>query len=319
MDGSIQQFVGIDVAKSKFDVQFLPTNKRCTLDYDDQGLQRLLAQLPQPGECLIVVEASGGYQRRLVAVLLDAGHRVAVANPRQVRDFARGLGLLAKTDRIDAHVIAQFAQVVRPRECEKPRENQREIEQLVARRRQLVAIRAAEQCRRELVSSKTVNKSLRKVLDLLNKQIKEIEQELSDLLERDDDFQQQASVLTSTPGVGMLTAACLLAEIPELGTLNRQETAALAGVAPFNRDSGTMHGRRAIWGGRHSVRTTLYMAALTAKRCNPTIKAFAQRLADAGKPFKVIMTACMRKLLVILNHMLKTKTTWNAQLSPHSS
>lgn len=314
MNAAFSSFVGIDVAKDSLDVCLLPEGRSWATTNDRHGFGQLLNELPSLGECLVVVEATGGYQRALVAELIAAGHRVAVANPRQVRDFARGLNLLAKTDRLDAQVIARFGQQVRPRSLEKSSENQDRLAQLVARRRQLIDLRTAEKCRLETASTQSVIKSVRGVIEQLDKFIRRIEKELSDLVESDDQLQCRSRTLQTAPGVGAVTAATLVAELPELGRLNRQEISALVGVAPFNRDSGKFHGRRAIWGGRSTVRSVLYMATLTARRFNPVIRAFAQRLEAAGKPFKVVMVACMRKLLVILNTMLKNNSTWNSHL-----
>jgi transposase len=313
MDDSISHFVGIDVAKQSFDVCVLPEEERLSLSYDEDGLRQLLSQLPKEGSCLIVMEATGGYQRRLVAELTEAGHLVAVVNPRQVRDFARGLGILAKTDRIDAAVIARFGQHARPRTIEKTSEKQAELEQLVVRRRQLVDLRTAESNRLETISLKSVRKSIQHVVTMLKKQIDRIEKEIFALLDSDDDWKAKSNLLDSVPGVGPVTIASLIAELPELGSLNRQEIAALVGLAPFNRDSGRFRGRRSIWGGRASVRSVLYMAALTARRCNPVIRQFAKRLEAKGKLFKVVITACMRKLLVIINTMVKNSTHWTPQ------
>jgi transposase len=311
MDGSLVSFVGIDVAKRSFDVCVLPEGKKLSLSYDQAGLKELRRQLPPPGTCLIVIEATGGYQRRLVADLLDAGHHVAVVNPRPVRDFARSLGILAKTDRIDAAVIARFGQQTRPRTVAKTPEKQQELEQLVTRRRQLVELRTAETNRLETCSSREVRKSIQLLIDRLNKDIQKIEKMILAFLESDDDWRDKAQILGSTPGVGTTTAASLLADLPELGQLNRQQISALAGLAPFNNDSGRFQGKRSIRGGRASVRSVLYMAALSARRFNPVIRDFADRLDAAGKPFKVVITACMRKLLTILNTMLKTTSCWN--------
>jgi len=319
MDGSFDSFVGIDVAKSSLDVCLLPEGRTVSLLYDQSGLKELHRQLPPSGTCLIVIEATGGYQRRLVADLVDAGHRVAVVNPRQVRDFARGLGILAKTDRIDASVIARFGQHVRPRTVAKTPEKQQELEQLVTRRRQLVELRTAETNRLETCSSRDVRKSIQHMVDRLNKDIEKIEKTILAFLESVDDWRGKVEILGSTPGVGLTTAASLLADLPELGQLNRQQISALVGLAPFNRDSGGFQGKRSIWGGRASVRSVLYMAALTARRCNPVIRAFADRLDAAGKPFKVVITACMRKLLTILNVMLKTNSPWNPNFALQTS
>jgi transposase len=314
MDATFSTFVGIDVAKGSLEVCQLPDLRRWTTTNDRSGVGTLVSQLPAAGDCLVVIEATGGYQRALVAELIAAGHSVAVVNPRQVRDFARGLGLLAKTDSLDAEAIARFGQQAGPRILEKTPEKQADLEQLVVRRRQLLEVRAAEKCRLETASTKSVIKSVRSMIEQLDKRLRHIEQELSDLVQSDDQLQCRSRALQTAPGVGPVTAVTLVAELPELGRLNRQEISALVGVAPFNRDSGKFRGRRAIWGGRAAVRSVLYMATLTARRCNPVIKTFAQRLEAAGKPFKVVMVACMRKLLVILNTMLKNNCPWNLHL-----
>lgn len=311
MKDSPSTVVGIDVAKKSFDAFLLPEGTSCSLAYDDEGLQQLIRRLPAPAECFVVMESTGGYERRLVAQLIEAGYQVAVVNARQVRDYAKSLGILAKTDRIDAEVIARFGEHAKPRPLDKSRENQDELDQLVTRRRQLIELRTSESNRLETTTSRLVRKSLKNMIKQLEKQIEQIEAEIASLIESDQQWSEKADLLKSVPGVGDVTTVSLLAELPELGELNRQEIAALVGLAPFNRDSGRFHGRRSIYGGRASVRKVLYMAAFVAKQFNPVIRAFAQRLEADGKPFKVIITACMRKLLVILNTMLKTNTPWN--------
>ncbi|MGH7200236.1 MAG: IS110 family transposase [Planctomycetaceae bacterium] len=310
-DSTITTFVGIDVAKDSLDVAFLPQAPPLALPYDEQGLWRLLTRLPAPGTVSIVLEATGGYQRQLVAALLDAGHRVALVNPRQVRDFAKALGIRAKTDRIDAAVLARFAQQVQPRPLTKAPEKQAELEQLVTRRRQLVALHTAEKNRLETSTAKAVRQSIGRVLGLLQKQIDAMEKDILALIRSEDDWKDKGDLLGSVPGIGPVTIASLLAELPELGLLSRQQIAALVGLAPFNRDSGRFRGQRAVCGGRAPIRCVLYMAALTARTHNPVIRQFASRLEAAGKQFKVVITACMRKLLVILNTMLKTNTPWD--------
>jgi transposase len=319
MDVQDNVVVGIDVAKGSLEACVLPEGRRLAESNDARGVRRLLDALPAPGECLVVVEATGGYQRALVAELVARQHRTAVVNPRQVRDFARALGLLAKTDRLDAHVIARFGQHSSPRLVEPKSLAGGRLQELVARRRQLVELRAAETCRLDTASTKTVIKSVRTVIEQLGKLIRKIEKELSDLVESDNQLQCRAATLRTAPGVGVVTAVTLVAELPELGRLDRGQISALAGLAPFNRDSGKFHGRRAIWGGRASVRKTLYMATLTARRMNPVIRAFGERLAAAGKPYKVVMVACMRKLLVILNALLKNNVAWNASIQATSN
>ena len=310
----ITTFVGIDIAKKSLDVATLPATTPRTFSHDTKGRKELLNNLPQPETCLVVIEATGGYERLLVADLLDAGHLVAVVNPRQVRDFAKAFGILAKTDRIDAAVIAHFGKKVKPRPLAEVHEKQGELDQLVTRRRQLVALRTAEKNRFAMAHSKPVKRSLQQVINTLIKEIKRIEKEIFVLVESDDQWRGKADILSSVPGVGDVTAATLIAEFPELGQINRQQAAALAGLAPFNRDSGKFQGKRTISGGRRTVRTALYMAALSAKTHNPLIRKFADRLKAEGKLPKVILTACMRKLLVILNTMLKTNTLWNPRI-----
>ena len=311
----LSTFVGIDVSKKSLDVATLPAGKSRTFSHDAKGRRQLLEHLPEPGACLIVVEATGGYERLIVAELVTAGHLVAVVNPRQVRDFAKGLGILAKTDRIDAAVIAKFGQHVLPRPIAEVHEKQAELDQVVTRRRQLVGLRTAEKNRMGMAHSKTVRRSLQQVIDLFNKQIKRIEKAILALVESDDEWKGKADVINSVPGVGPVTTTTLIAEFPELGQINRNKAAALAGLAPFNCDSGTFKGKRVIKGGRRSVRNVLYMAALCARRHNSVIRKFADRLENEGKPPKVILTACMRKLLVILNALLKTNTHWNPRIA----
>jgi transposase len=263
-----------------------------------------------------VIEASGGFERRLAAELLEAGHQVARVNPRLVRDFARSLGRLAKTDKIDAQVLALFGERMQPAPMEKKPENQEKLEEWITRRRQLVQMQSAEKIRLHQAGKGKVRKSISHLLDELRDQIDQIDAEIAALIEENDDWSQRAAQLSSVPGIGKVTSCTLLAELPELGKLNRQEVAALAGLAPFNRDSGQFRGTRSIWGGRAGVRSALYMAALTAYRSNPVIRCFAERLAARGKPFKVIITACMRKLLVILNTLLREGTMWNPKICP---
>lgn len=315
MDGALISFVGIDVSKATLDVYLSLDKKSFSTPNAEPGIQHVIERLPPPGSCLIVVEATGIYQRPLVLALVDRGHRVAVVNPSRVRDFAKGLGILAKTDRIDAQVLARFAEQARPRCIDKIPEKQLEIQALVTRRRQLVEMRKVEKHHQESASLKVVVKNIQKVIQVLDKQISDIEAQIEKLLESDDDWKAKAEILASVPGVGKVTALSLLAQLPELGEVNRREIASLVGVAPFNCDSGMFQGKRRIRGGRADLRSVLYMAALTAIRCNPTIKAFAQRLQALGKPFKVVAVACMHKLLSILNVMLKTNTAWKPNLA----
>jgi transposase len=317
MDGSVieapQVFIGIDVSQSSWDVHLLPEGRLFTIRVDDGAVQRLLDKLGSPHVSLVVLEATGGLERQLVAELLDAGWSVAVVNPRQVRDFAKALGRLAKTDHIDAETLALFAQRVRPRTTAKTTEKQQELDALVTRRRQLVSLRSMEKMRQPQAVHKTASRSIDKVLKVLDQQIAALDKAIIRLIEADDDWRAKRDLLESVPGVGPTTSATLVAELPELGRLNRQEIASLTGLAPFNHDSGKYRGQRRIRGGRGTVRTTLYMAALTASRCNEKLRAFVERLRKAGKPFKVVITACMRKLLTILNTLVHNGTPW----TPH--
>jgi transposase len=311
---STASVVGIDIAKHSFEVCLLPDGTQRAFTYDQDGVGRLRQLLPPVDECLIVLEATGGYQRPLVAELTQAGYQVAVVNPRQVRDFARGLGILAKTDRLDARVLARFGQHVELRPIEPLPAEQSELAELVVRRRQLVELRTAETNRLDTITARSVRKSVQQMIRTLERQIEQVEKQITALLKSRDDWRQKAELLQSVPGIGATTAATLIAELPELGQTNRQQAAALVGLAPYNNDSGPARGKRTIWGGRAAVRSALYMAALTARRCNPVIRRFAQRLEHQGKPFKVVITACMRKLLVILNTLLKNNTAWNPDL-----
>lgn len=316
MDSTSHTLVGIDVAKHSLDVYVAGEGRCFTVKNSTAGFQELLDALPAAGSCLVVIEATGGYQSRVVGALVAVGHPVAVVNPRQVRDFARSLGVLAKTDRLDARMIARFGETVGPRTIEVGSEKQAELRELVTRRRQLVELRTAEQNRLETTLTKVVRKNVRHLIEQLDKQIRQLEEAIGQLVESEPELASKAALLESVPGVGPVTVTSLLVDLPELGRLDRQQVAALVGVAPFNRDSGKFHGRRRISGGRSAVRRVLYMAALTARRSNPLIRAFAQRLEAAGKPIKVVLTACMRKLLVILNSMVKNNLPWNPKLLP---
>jgi len=307
--------VGIDVSKATLEVALAPEAKPFSVANERSGIDKLQDKLPAPGTCLITLEGSGGYERLVIAELLDRGHHVALVNPRQVRDFAKGLGILAKTDEIDACVLARFGQVVGPRSLEKPTGSQTELQQLVERRRQLISLRTAELNRRQQATSKRTIRSIDAVLKTLDRQITTLEADIAALVEQHADWKQKADLLTSAPGVGDITAMTLLADLPELGQLNRERIAALVGLAPYAADSGTITGVRSIRGGRADVRNTLYMAALAGLRCNPVLKAFYERLIASGKQAKKALTACARKLLVILNTMLKTNSPWKA---PHA-
>jgi len=313
--------VGIDVSKATLEIALTPDAKTFQVSNDQVGLAALLEKLPPPDQCAVVLEATGGYECVAVAELLQAGYRVARANPREVRHFATGMGLKAKTDPLDAGVLAKFGAVRPLRYLTIPKGPLGELQQLVQRRRQLIEMRTQETNRLEHTLSKPMKKSIAAVLKTLEIQIQTIDDQIARMINDHDDWKQKAELLQSVPGVGVQTAATLIAELPELGQLNRQEIAALVGVAPFNRDSGPRERARGIYGGRSSVRTMLYMAAMSAKRANHVVQRFAKRLANGGegrpaKPTKVVTVACIRKLVVILNTMVKTNTKWNPSLAP---
>ena len=310
-----EYFVGIDVAKHKLDVAVLPSRESFTLDYTDEGLAALAARLRAlgPGLVVVVVEATGGYERRVAGELADAGLPVAVVNPARVRHLARGTGTLAKNDRLDAFSHALFAQVVRPAPRGKCPQKQGELDALVARRRQLVGMITMEANRLKQLPAGRARDSVAKVKAALAAERALLDKEIFGLLRSDDDWDGRLGLLTSVPGVGVTTAATLVAGLPELGRLNRRQVASLAGLAPFDRDSGTLRGRRFIQGGRKAVRVALHMAALTATRCNPAIKALYGRLRAAGKSFRCAMVACARKLLTILNGMAARNEHWKPQ------
>jgi transposase len=312
MDGSASPsvVVGIDVSQQKLDVHVWPVGLDWSLENSAAGVEQLAERLRAQPVKLIVLEATGRYERPAALTLMDAGYEVAVVNPRQPRDFAKASGQLAKTDRIDARILAQFGAVIGPRASEKPTENRLVLDELVGRRRQLVGMLVQERLRLEQATHRPVWKQIKHSIAALEKQKTQIEQEIVALIDRDDDWRARFDLLKTAPGIGPATAAVLIAELPELGALNRQQIAKLVGVAPMNRDSGKHRGERHITGGRASVRKSLYMAALSARNWNPTIHAFAERLKAAGKPFKVVMTACMRKLLTILNTMLRNNQPW---------
>ena len=307
-------YVGIDVSKDTFNVAASPSALKTCLPNTPDGHRRLCQSLKNHNIALIVLEATGGYERPIVAELLGVNLPVVVVNPRQVRDFARGLGQLAKTDSIDAEVLAKFAQLVQPAARSHKTAQTTDLAELVRRRRQLNDLRTQESNRLSLIHHRQVRKSIEQMLKMLDRQISEIDKLIEQHIQNNDDFQQKDRILRSTPGVGPQTSAMLLAQMPELGSLNRQEVAALAGLAPWDRASGKWLGKGHIWGGRKDVRSVLYMAALSARNCNPVIRQFAQRLEDEGKAFKVVITACMRKLLIILNTMIRNQTLWTEEI-----
>lgn len=308
--GTVESFVGIDVAKGHLDVCILPEQKRFQRVHDEKGLKELIEQLRPLRPTRIVVEATGGYERRLAGELIEAGLALAVVNPARVRQLAKGHGVLAKNDRLDAFHLALFAQIVRPAPREKSSQKQMELEALVVRRRQVVAMITMENNRLSPLGEGQARQSVIKVRELLKQERQSLDREIFELLRSDDQWNGKTQTLQSVPGVGPLTAATLVAQLPELGKLNRRQIASLAGLAPFDRDSGRWRGRRFIQGGRKSVRAVLHMAALTATRCNPDIRALYQRLCAKGKSFRCVMVACARKLLILLNTLMKENRPW---------
>lgn len=305
--------VGIDVAKAALDVAVRPSGEERHLANEAAGIAELVGWLQTLGPQVIVVEATGGYEAPLVAEMGIAGLPVAVVNPRQVRDFARATGRLAKTDRLDAQTLAHFGQAVRPVPRPLPDEDAQALAALVERRRQLVGMRTAEENRLGATRVAVVRTHIQAHLEWLATELKELDDDLRQRLRASPLWREQDDLLQSVPGIGPVLSLTLLAELPELGRLTHGQIAALVGVAPLNRDSGTLRGRRAVWGGRRAVRTALYMGALRATRCNPVLQAFYARLLAAGKARKVALIACMHKLLTILNAMLKHHTAWQAQ------
>jgi len=308
-------YVGIDVSKSRLDVCLDPTGREWQIPYDEAGIDRLASQLQALEPTLIVIEATGGLEVRIATTLAGKGLPVAVVNPRQVRDFAKASGRLAKTDRVDAAVLAAFARAIQPQVRPLKDEQTRALDDLVDRRRQLVGMRVQETLRLGTAASKPLRKSLTKHIEWLNRQIGDVDRDLTQRLRDSDVWRAKDDLLKSIPGVGSVTTQTMLAKCPELGTLNRRAIAALTGVAPMANDSGQRRGKRSIWGGRAEVRAVLYMATISAMRCNAPIKVFAERLKKAGKPSKVVIVACMRKLLTIMNAMLKNNTAWNPRIA----
>jgi transposase len=306
-----QVFVGIDVAKDKLDLARSGSDAVLTFANDADGIGQVVQLLLASKPTLVVVEATGGLERALVDALLDAALPAALVNPGQVRHFARGLGILAKTDAIDARVLREYARLASPRLTQKRSQNQAELESLVTCRRQLLHVKTEQTNRRSSATSKSAIGAIDAVLKTLTRQILELDRKIAKLIESDDDMNHLDKLLTSVPGVGAILSATLLSELAEIGAIGRRELCALVGVAPMNCDSGRFKGKRAIRGGRTSVRCVLYMASIAAMRFNPVIKGFADRLKRAGKLNKVIIVACMRKLLSILNAMIRDDLSWN--------
>ena len=309
-------FVGIDVSQVRLDIAVRP-GASFSITHDESAIARVVEQLCALSPTLIVLEATGGMEIPLTSALATAGLPVVVVNPRQVRDFAKASGRLAKTDALDAQVLAQFAEVMRPHPRPLPDAETRALAALLTRRRQLVEMLTAEK-NRLLSASLPIRKRVRAHIAWLERELTRTNTELSEAIRQNPLWREKDELLQSVSGGGPGLTSTLLAGLPELGTLPHKQTAALVGVAPLNRDSGTLRGRRTVWGGRAQVRAVLYMGAIVAARFNPVIRAFYQRLQPAGKAKKVALTACMHKLLTILNAMLKHRTPWREVEAPHA-
>jgi transposase len=303
-------FIGIDVSKARLDFAVRPSGESESVSNDEVGIKKLVNRFGEIHPALIVLEATGGIERDVTRALVSAELGVVVVNPRQVRDFAKATGQLAKTDTIDAMVLARFAEAVRPAVRPLPDESLWELRALISRRRQLTEMIVAER-NRLTAASKSVRKRIEAHIRWLETELGRADKDLDQSIRQSPICKENEDLLRSVPGIGPVVSRTLLAELPELGQLNRKQIAALVGIAPLNRDSGTLRGRRTIWGGRATVRAALYMAALVASRRNAVIRAFYKRLRDAGKAPKVALVACMRKLLTILNAMIKHRTCWS--------
>lgn len=317
MEKTQETFIGIDVSKAHLDVHSLPSSESWQADNTPAGIMALVDKLLLCKPMLVVMEATGGLEIPLACALMEAGLPVAVVNPRQARDFAKAMGQLAKTDKVDARLLALFGDRIRPEVRPLKDAEQQLFSQLLARRRQLVDMRVAEQ-NRWFMAQGNVRGNIEQHLEWLKQHIDDVDKDLGQFVQASPVWKAKEDLLKSFKGVGRIASFTLLAALPELGTLDRKEIAALAGLAPFNRDSGTMRGKRAIWGGRAEVRNLLYMVALVASRSNETIKKFYEKLVHAGKPKKVALTACMRKILTILNAMVRDNKPWNPLKEQHA-
>ena len=311
-------FGGIDIAKTDFVVACRPDGTSWIASNDAAGLTATVDRLRALAPTLIVLEATGGDETSLVAALAAASLPVVVANPRQVRDFAKATGQLAKTDRLDAHLLALFAERVHPTPRPLPDAALQELEALMTRRRQLLDMVTAERNRLEHASL-AIRRHITDHLRWLERRVAAVDRDLDDTIQRSPVWRAKENLLRTVPGIGPVVSRTLLADLPELGRLNRKQIAALVGVAPLARDSGTLRGKRTVWGGRAPVRAVLDMGALVETRRNPVLRAFYCRLVEAGKPKKVALTACMRKLLTILNAMMRTNTTWRQNGQPENA
>jgi len=305
-------FIGIDVSKGRLDVAVVPSGESFSVANEDSGFETLVARIRELNATLVLLEATGGLERRALGRLVTAGLPAMAVNPRNVRDFGRALGKLAKTDRLDAVILARFAEAVRPEWRPMPDEQTQQLHEHLTRRRQLVEMITAEKNRLLSVQDRGIRKQIKATIGWLEKQLNINEYDIDQAIKETPAWREKADLLKSVPGVGRVTVGTMLALLPELGMLTRKQIASLVGVAPFNRDSGTLRGRRSVWGGRASVRAVLYMAALVGTRFNPALRAMYLRLIAAGKRKKVAVVACARKLLTILNAILRTRTAWRS-------
>ena len=303
-------YVGVDVAKAQLDVAVRPTGDRWEVSRDEAGVHQLVSCLKALEPVMVLLEASGGLELPVVAALAAEAVPVVVVNPRQVRDFARATGKLAKTDALDAAVLAHFAEAVRPPVRPLRDAETQVLNSLAARRHQVMTMLVSEKNRLSAATTVAVRPRIEVHIAWLERELDDLDKDLRQTLRQSSVWREKDDLLRTVPGVGEQLSLTLLAYLPELGTLDRRQIAALVGVAPFNRDSGSLRGKRTVWGGRARVRAALYMGALTASRFNPVIRDFYQRLLACGKPKKLALTACMRKLLVILNSMLKHRSSW---------
>ena len=310
----IPVYIGIDVSKAHLDIAIRPSGERWQVDNDPSGIDRLVGQLKRYSPALIVLEATGGLETAVAASLGVHQLPVAVINPRQGRDFAKSVGKLAKTDRIDAAMLARFGEAVKPEPRTLPDEASRAFQAILVRRRQIIEMLVAEKNRLHLTHVQLKVRLLEHIA-WLERELSDLDVELHQQVQDSPLWREKEDLLRSVPGIGPVTAMTLLAELPELGQINRKQIAALVGVAPFNCDSGKLRGKRAIWGGRACVRNALYMAALSASRYNPVIRSHYHHLLEMGKPFKVAIVACMRKLLTILNAMIRSAKRWEPALT----
>ena len=311
----MEKYVGIDVSKSFFDVCFGVDGKVEHFDYTKTEVRKCAGKISKYKPALVVLEATGGYEIKLADELQSQGLAVAIVNPKRIRDFAKAVGQLAKTDKIDAQIIAKYASALKPHANVKIASNARKIKALIARRSQLVAMRTAENNRLEHDFCKEVAKSITQVIAFIEKQLDKVEAEIKKLIDHDPEMKDKAELLKTMPGIGDATASMIISELPELGKINRRQIASLVGVAPINRDSGTFRGKRMTGGGRRFVRTKLFMATLVAIQHNAVIRKYYQRLLGNGKTKMTAVIACMRKMLVILNSMVEKNEPWNPKFT----